>query len=97
MNYIICAIVSLAFLANSVDSMAAKAEPPALHPNAAVPGATVSITGKGFGPFKSTRFNQVTFQGVPALIQRWDSDLIEVRVPSQAANGPVDVIIGKST
>ena len=32
---------------------------------------------------------------MPALIQRWDADLIEVRVPSQAANGPVEVIIGK--
>lgn len=95
MKYITCAIVGLALLANSVDSMAARAEAPALHPNAAVPGATLSITGKGFGPFKSTRFNQVTFQGVSALIQRWDPDLIEVRVPSQAGNGPVDIIIGK--
>jgi hypothetical protein len=58
-------------------------------------GSTLSITGKGFGPYKSTKFNQVTFKGVPALIQRWESDLIEVRVPSQAANGPVDIIIGK--
>ncbi|MCC2640955.1 MAG: exported protein of unknown function, contains domain [Nitrospira sp.] len=71
------------------------AEAPALHPNAAVPGATLSITGKGFGPFKSTRFNRVNFQGAPALIQRWEPDIIEVRVPSQAADGPVEVAIGK--
>ena len=58
-------------------------------------GATLSITGKGFGPFKSTRYNQVIFQGAPALIQRWEPDIIEVRVPSQATNGPVEVITGK--
>ena len=78
-----------------VDSLAAKAEPPALHPSCRRAGPRCRSPAKGSGPFKSTRFNQVMFQGVPALIQRWDADLIEVRVPSQAANGPVEVIIGK--
>jgi hypothetical protein len=64
-------------------------------PDAALPGATVSITGKGFGPFKSTHANQVKFRGVNALVQRWEPDLIEVKVPSSVENGPVEVIIGK--
>ena len=88
-------IAGFALLAAPYLSGVAQAEAPALHPAAAVPGATLSITGKGFGPFKSTRYNQVTFQGAPALVQRWEPDLIEVRVPSQATNGPVEVIVGK--
>ena len=66
-----------------------------LVPDSALPGATVSITGKGFGAFKSTRSNQVKFHGLNALVQRWESDVIEVRVPSQVKDGPVEVIIGK--
>lgn len=71
------------------------AEPATLTPPAAVPGATISITGKGFGAYKSPQFNKVSFTGVPALVQRWESDLIEVKVPSKAGNGPVEVVIGK--
>ncbi len=66
-----------------------------LNPNAATPGATVSITGKGFGAFKSVQSNRVTFNGVPALIQRWEADVIEVKVPFQALDGPVQVVSGK--
>lgn len=95
MKSIIRVIIGAFLLAGSFHSGDAGAEAPALQPDAAVPGATLSITGKGFGPFKSTRFNQVTFQGTPALIQRWEPDIIEVRVPFQASNGPVEVIIGK--
>ena len=95
MKFMLRATLVAALFAGPVHIGIAQAEAPALQPNAAVPGATLSITGKGFGPYKSTRYNQVTFQGVPALIQRWEPDLIEVRVPSQATNGPVDVIIGK--
>ncbi|MCE3224461.1 MAG: exported protein of unknown function, contains domain [Nitrospira sp.] len=95
MKSIIHVIVGAVVLAGIFSPKVAQAEPPALHPNAAVPGATLSISGKGFGPFKSTRYNQVMFGGAPALIQRWEPDLIEVRVPSQATNGPVDVMIGK--
>ena len=66
-----------------------------LHPSTAVSGATVSIGGKGFGAFHSVHVNRVTVGGVPALIQRWDSDLIEVKVPFQAQSGPVEVMVGK--
>ena len=68
-----------------------------LTPSTATPGATVSIGGKGFGSFRSVQFNRVTFSGVPALIQRWEQDLIEVKVPFQAQSGPVEVRIGKKT
>ena len=43
-------------------------------PDHAPPGATVVLRGKGLGSFKSARFNRVTFAGVPALIQRWESE-----------------------
>ena len=66
-----------------------------LHPATAVPGATVSIGGKGFGAFKSVQVNRVTVGGFPALIQRWESDLIEVKVPFQARSGPVEIMVGK--
>ncbi len=66
-----------------------------LHPSTAVSGATLSIGGKGFGAFQSVHVNRVTVGGVPALIQRWDSDLIEVKVPFQAQSGPVEVMAGK--
>ena len=71
--------------------------PPALVPNAAQPGATVMIYGEGFGSFISTQENQVLFKGVPALIQRWDSDLIMVKVPLRAQDGPVTLSIGERT
>jgi hypothetical protein len=66
-----------------------------LHPATAVPGATVSIDGKGFGAFKSVQVNRVTVGGFPALIQRWESDLIEVKVPFHAKSGPVEIMVGK--
>src|SRR5262245_28884045 len=66
-----------------------------LHPATAVPGATVAIGGKGFGTFRSVQVNRVTVGGIPALIQRWESDLIEVKVPFQARSGPVEVMTGK--
>ena len=66
-----------------------------LHPSTAVPGATVSIGGKGFGAFRSAHVNRVIVGGFPALIQRWESDLIEVKVPFQAQSGPVEIMAGK--
>ncbi|HZC80756.1 MAG TPA: IPT/TIG domain-containing protein, partial [Nitrospiraceae bacterium] len=66
-----------------------------LHPSTTVPGATLSIGGKGFGTFRSVQVNRVTIGGFPALIQRWESDLIEVKVPSKAQSGPVEVMAGK--
>jgi len=66
-----------------------------LHPSTAVPGATVSIGGKRFPAFRSVQVNRVTVGGFPALIQRWESDLIEVKVPFQAQSGPVEIMVGK--
>jgi len=66
-----------------------------LYPATAVPGATVSIGGKGFPAFRSVQVNRVTVGGFPALIQRWESDLIEVKVPFQAQSGPVEIMAGK--
>jgi hypothetical protein len=66
-----------------------------LNPNSAAPGATVSIGGKGFGPFRSTQENRVLFNGTPALIQRWEPNLIVVKVPLRATTGPVEVLRGK--
>jgi hypothetical protein len=66
-----------------------------VFPEAAPPGATVTVSGKGFGNFKSTQENKVSFNGVPALIQRWDPDLIQAKVPLKATSGPVEVIRGK--
>lgn len=66
-----------------------------LSPESAPPGATVAIEGKGFGAFKNTRENRVLFNGVPALIQRWEPELVEVKVPLRTQDGPVEVIRGK--
>ena len=66
-----------------------------LIPESGPPGAVVNIAGKGFGQFRSAQDNRVLFQGTPALIQRWDSDLIVVKVPLRATNGPVEVVRGK--
>lgn len=68
---------------------------PVLQPNQAPPGATVSLSGKGFGRFTSVYSNRVTFNGVPALVQRWEPDLIEVKVPFKATTGPVEIVAGK--
>lgn len=80
--------------AGSATAIAATAKL-ALQPEAGVPGATVSIVGKGLGQFKSTQVNRVLFAGVPALIQRWDQEIVEVKVPFKAQSGPVEVLIGK--
>jgi hypothetical protein len=66
----------------------------AVAPESAPPGATVALSGKGFGAFKSTRENQVLFNGAPALIQRWEPALVEVKVPLRAKDGPVEVVRG---
>ncbi len=66
-----------------------------LAPSSAPPGAAIAITGRGFGTFTSTHFNRVTFNGAPALVQRWDRDRIEVRVPFQATTGTVEIAVGK--
>jgi hypothetical protein len=94
-TWIIAAVISL--LLTWVGSGPTSAAPSKieLQPQSGVPGATVSIAGKGLGQFKSTQVNRVLFAGVPALIQRWDQDVVEVKVPSKAQTGPVEVLIGK--
>lgn len=66
-----------------------------VFPEAAPPGATVVLSGKGFGTFTSSRQNRVLFNGLPALIQRWEPDVVEVKVPLQATDGTVEVLRGK--
>jgi hypothetical protein len=66
-----------------------------LSTRSATPGATLVLSGKGFGAFKSTQFNRVTVNGVSALVQRWDREVIEVKVPLKATSGFVEVLIGK--
>ena len=68
-----------------------------LSARAAVPGATVTMSGKGFGKFQSAQFNRVTVNGVPALIQRWEAESIEVKVPFKATSGPIIVWVGKKS
>lgn len=68
-----------------------------LEPHAAAAGATVVIAGTGFGTFQSAQANRVLFNGVPALVQRWEPTIIEVRVPSRATDGPVELIKGKQS
>lgn len=82
-------------LAGVPQGFGASARPATLQPDHATPGATLSLTGKGFGNFKSVQINKVTVNGVSALVQRWEADLIEVKVPFKATSGPVEVLAGK--
>ncbi len=86
-----CAI----FLGGFVPAVWAGTSPVELSSRSVPPGATLSLSGKGFGTFRSVQTNQVTVSGVPALVQRWEPDLIEIKVPFKAASGPVEVRIGK--
>ncbi|MGZ8384091.1 MAG: IPT/TIG domain-containing protein [Nitrospira sp.] len=73
----------------------ASVRPVTLQPDHATPGATLWLSGKGFGNFQSVHVNKVTVNGVPALVQRWEADVIEVKVPFKATSGPVEVMVGK--
>lgn len=64
-------------------------------PDSGPVGSIVTITGKGFGQFRSAHENRVLFHGTPGLIQRWDPELIVVKVPLKATDGPVEVVKGK--
>ena len=52
-----------------------------LFPDSGPPGTTVTIGGNDFGKFVSTAENRVEFNGIPALVQLWEKDLIMVKVP----------------
>lgn len=89
-------VLAAAFLSGLVTSPAQSAATSIeLSSTSATPGATVSLSGKGFGQFKSVQFNKVTVNGVPALVQRWEPDAIEIKVPFKATSGPIAVSIGK--
>jgi hypothetical protein len=66
-----------------------------LSSRSSIPGATLILNGRGFGTFKSTQFNRVTVNGVSALVQRWETEIIEIKVPFRATSGPVEVLMGK--
>ena len=66
-----------------------------MMPEAAAPGAVVVILGDGFGQFANAQESRVLFNGVPALVQRWEPTLIEARVPITAKDGAVEVQKGK--
>lgn len=87
----------LVYLTSGASSLIAHAgqAPIELSSRTSIPGATVVLNGKGLGTFKSTQFNRVTVSGVPALVQRWDTDAIEIKVPFKATSGPVDIFMGK--
>ncbi len=68
---------------------------PVIFPEAGAPGSTITISGETFGEFTSSDVNRVFFGTVPALVQRWDSDLIEAKVPFNVSSGPVFVASGK--
>lgn len=87
-------VIVMAGLCFGVDAATTWAEI-SLTPNASPPGATVTIGGTGFGAYKSTRHNRVLFNGVPALVQRWEADGITVKVPHKVSSGPVSVIMGR--
>lgn len=67
-----------------------------LFPAEGPPGTTVTISGQGFGDFRSTQDNRVEFSGVSALIQSWEPDFILVKVPLHADSGPVIVTNGEN-
>ena len=97
-------LVSLLLLLSHESAAAARKNKPIeskvtveLSTTMVTPGATVTLNGKGFGPFKSTSFNKVTVNGLSALVQRWEAELIEVKVPLKATSGFVEILIGKKT
>lgn len=67
-----------------------------ISPAEAQPGQVVQIIGRNFGPTMGQKdsemqfgVNEVLFNGVPAEVVRWRDTRIEVKVPSNAATGPV--------
>lgn len=66
-----------------------------LSARSATPGSTLTLSGKSFGTFKSVQVNRVTVNGVPALVQRWEPELVEIKVPYKATSGPVEAFVGK--
>ena len=63
----------------------------ALSPTSAPVGATVTISGTGFGAVQAN--STVTFGGVAAPVSNWSNSSITVRVPAGAPTGPVVVTV----
>ena len=91
MRFLIACLLGLPLAVVGLPALGMAAVTPASGPV----GTIVTITGKGFGPFRSAHDNRVSFKGAPALIQRWEPELIVVKVPLRAADGPVEVVRGK--
>jgi hypothetical protein len=66
-----------------------------LSPTSAPVGATVTITGTGFGGAQGN--STVTFGGVPAAVSAWSNNTITVTVPTGATTGPVIVTVAGRT
>ena len=81
----------------SSSTASAKQAAIALSSPTATPGSTLIVSGEGFGHFKSTQFNKVVVNGVSALVQQWEPEAIEIKVPFRATSGFVEVLIGKKT
>lgn len=67
-----------------------------VSPAIATPGQIVQIIGKNFGPTMGQKdsemqfgVNEVLFNGIAAEVVRWRDTRIEVKVPSNATNGPL--------
>lgn len=90
-------LMVLCVILSSGPVLQAQAASPAIELSASsvTPGATLSLSGTGFGAFQTIHANKVTVNGALALIQRWDTELIEIKVPFAATTGPVDIIAGK--
>jgi hypothetical protein len=62
-----------------------------VSPTSAPVGATVTITGTGFGAVQGS--STVTFGGVAAPVSDWSNSSITVRVPAGATTGPLVVAV----
>ncbi len=67
----------------------------ALSPTTGAPGASVTISGSGFGATQGS--SAVSFNGATAAISSWSDSQIVAIVPDGAATGPVMVTVGGIT
>lgn len=70
---------------------------PTIFPDSGPIGLQVTITGEGFGRFSSAKQTEVLFGKATALVEHWDNNKIQVRVPLKATTGPVLIKQGKKT